>query len=78
MKKMNRLMTKLYVRATGAWRSFQQEERGDTNFISILIIIAIVLVLAGLFMKFGNAIMGAVQEKVEGYISKLDPETSPV
>lgn len=71
MKKMNCWMTKLYVQATSAWRSFRQNERGDTNFISILIILAIVLVLAGMFMLFGRSIMTTVTQRVTDFINGL-------
>lgn len=42
-------------------------ERGDTNFISILIILAIVIILAGVFIGFKDAIVGQVQEIVDGF-----------
>jgi len=37
-------------------------ERGDTNFISILIILAIVVVLSGVFIGFKDQIIGRVEE----------------
>lgn len=42
-------------------------ERGDTNFISILIILGIVIVLAGVFMAFKDTIVGQVQEIIDGF-----------
>lgn len=42
-------------------------ERGDTNFISILIILGIVIILAGVFMAFKDQIVGQVQEIIEGF-----------
>ncbi len=71
MMKVNRLMTKLCVRVTGAWRNFRHEERGDTNFISMLIIIAIVVVLAGLFLAFGKTVMKTVSDIVTTWILNL-------
>lgn len=76
MKKMDQMMTGLYAFAISSWTEFRNNERGDTNFISILIIIAIVLVLAGAFMTFGKSIMDTVQLKVEEFIANLTPNTS--
>jgi len=42
-------------------------ERGDTNFISILIILGIVILLAGVFMGFKDQIVGMVQEIIDGF-----------
>ena len=42
-------------------------EKGDTNFISILIILGIVIILAGLFIGFKDAIVGQVQGIVDGF-----------
>lgn len=42
-------------------------ERGDTNFISILIILAIVIILAGIFIAFKDQIVGQVQGIVDGF-----------
>lgn len=40
-------------------------ERGDTNFISILIILGIVIIVAGVFIGFKDQIV----EQVEGIVS---------
>lgn len=37
------------------------EEDGDTNFLSIMIVLGIVLVVAALFIVFKDQIMGAVE-----------------
>ena len=49
---LNKWLRKTYVKAATALDSFANEERGDTNFISILIILGIVILLAGLFIGF--------------------------
>lgn len=53
------------------WLSSQiavlQEERGDTNFISILILLAIVIILATAFIGFKDLIVGQVEEIVNGF-----------
>ena len=43
------------------------EERGDTNFISILIILGIVILVAGVFIGFKDQIVGQVQAIVGGF-----------
>lgn len=42
-------------------------ERGDTNFISILIILGLVIILAGVFIGFKDQIVGQVQSIVSGF-----------
>lgn len=44
-----------------------EEERGDTNFISILIILGVVILLAGVFMGFKDVIVGQVQTIINGF-----------
>ncbi len=46
-------------------------ERGDTNFISILIILGIVLALAAVFIGFKDQIVGKVQQLVNDNIGKI-------
>lgn len=46
---------------------FQREEKGDTNFISILIILALVILLAGTFMMFRDQIVASVQDIVGSF-----------
>ncbi len=43
------------------------DERGDTNFISILIILGIVIILAGLFIGFKDKIVEQVQEIIDKF-----------
>jgi len=42
-------------------------ERGDTNFISILIILGVVIVLAGVFIGFKDQIVQQVQDIIDGF-----------
>lgn len=51
-------------------RSKLAEERGDTNFISILIILGVVIGLATLFMTFGEQIVSQVKGIVDGFTIK--------
>lgn len=47
--------------AKRAWKRIMTDERGDTNFISIIIILAVVVTLAGAFIGFGDQIIGSVR-----------------
>lgn len=58
---------KAYIKAVTALNSFKAEERGDTNFISILIILGIVILLAGIFIGFKDKIVGMVTEIIDGF-----------
>ena len=60
-------LRKTYVKAATALDSFSNEERGDTNFISILIILGIVILLAGLFIGFKDKIVNQVKAIVDGF-----------
>lgn len=42
-------------------------ERGDTNFISIIIILGIVLLVAGIFIGFKDDIVDMVEKIVESF-----------
>ena len=52
----------LGLKAKAGIRNFLKKEDGDTNFISIVIILVIVLVVAAVFIGFKDQIMGAATE----------------
>lgn len=60
---INSMLIKAYLIVMDKLRS----ERGDTNFISIIIILGIVLLVAGLFIGFKDQIVGMVQSIVDGF-----------
>ena len=45
---------------------FLKNEKGDTNFVSILIIMGIAIALAGVFIGFKDQIVGMVQDAING------------
>ena len=55
------------IKAQAMLQEAMEEERGDTNFISILIILALVVILAGIFIGFKDQIVGQVTSIVEGF-----------
>lgn len=52
-------------------QDFLADERGDTNFISILIILGIVLAVALVFIAFKDQIVGAASEKVSAFLESF-------
>ena len=60
---LNKVFSKMVLGVQNAMR----EEKGDTNFISILIILGVVIILAGVFIAFKDQIIGMVQEIIDGF-----------
>ena len=56
----------LGFRAKNALHKFIKKENGDTNFISIIIILAIVMVVAAIFIGFREQIVNWVQTTFSG------------
>lgn len=54
-------LTQIAVCGKNAMRKFVKDENGDTNFISIIIILAIVMVVAAIFVGFKEQIVTWVQ-----------------
>ncbi|MDR2088616.1 MAG: hypothetical protein LBP73_04595 [Clostridiales Family XIII bacterium] len=77
MKKLQEKLLDLEVRSYCAARSakdralaFAADERGDTNFISIIVVLGIALVVAGVFMGFKDQIIGKAKEIIDSFIIK--------
>ena len=66
---MKKLLGEMQFKAMRAFSEFKNSEKGDTNFISIIIIIAIVLVLAGAFFAIANGGMTTIGTKFNSFIS---------
>lgn len=66
MSQMEALVLYLRVKA----REFLTDEEGDTNFISILVLLGIALALAGVFLTFQGQIMGWVHGNLDGFFDK--------
>ncbi len=68
--KINQMSLKAFVRVQNGIYFAKEKiksERGDTNFISIIIILGIVVVLAALFIGFKDQIVGKVQDMIKGF-----------
>jgi len=57
--KMNRLAVKAIL--------FMKEERGDTNFVSILVLLGIALALAAVFLTYRDDILEWVDDNIEPF-----------
>lgn len=64
---MKKYILNAYVKAITGLNSFIKKENGDTNFISILIILGIVILLAVVFMAFKDQIIGMVTDIVDNF-----------
>lgn len=49
------------------FKKFLKSEKGDTNFISILIILGIVILVATTFIGFKDKIVDMVEKIVDGF-----------
>ncbi|MEE1319314.1 MAG: hypothetical protein UHD05_07360 [Ruminococcus sp.] len=70
---MNKFLTKLAVKKEMAKLGLRniadkfKTENGDTNFISIIIILGIVIILVGVFVAFKDSIIGTIEGIVDGF-----------
>lgn len=64
MKKLLNKSNVLLTRAKFAAEDFLNEERGDTNFISIAIILVIVIVIAVVFAGLGDTMKAALESSI--------------
>jgi pilus assembly protein TadC len=71
MKRIKETIRKMEVKALCAMKNFKDSERGDTNFVSMIMIISIVVILAGLFLTLGKDAMQAVADQVTKFINGL-------
>lgn len=71
MRKWEETVTRWYIRGMIAWNDFKDSERGDTNFIAIAVIAAVIVVLAATLMGVGERVMNAAEKRVTNYINGL-------
>lgn len=64
---MKKALRNIHVKAIAKMTDFIKKENGDTNFISILIILGIVILLAGVFMLFKDQIITMVTDIVDNF-----------
>lgn len=73
--KIDQTVFNLYAKMLSA--KAVREERGDTNFISILIIMGVVIGMATLFMNFKDEIVEEVKGIVDGFTIDKVERTGP-
>lgn len=71
MDRLNEMYLRVILCVSGIIQDFKESERGDTNFISMLLIIAIIVVLAGAFMTLGRDVMTTVSQTVVDFLKGL-------
>lgn len=71
-------MKKLFIKPNStllaaklAARNFVSDERGDTNFVSIAIILIVVIVIAIVFITLGDELVAALSEKIQDLLDAL-------
>ncbi len=64
---INEWVMSVYVRFQTWLYCMKEEERGDTNFISIIIILGIVLILATVFIGFKDTIVEKVRTELNSF-----------
>ncbi len=71
MKKVTSKMSELQAKAICKWLDFKSSERGDTNFISIIIVLAIVVVVGGIFLGIVNTYMPQFGDKINDFFDSI-------
>lgn len=59
----------LFIDVQNRWNRFLSEERGDTNFISMLVILGIALALAGVFLGFKDQVLDWVNRNIGDFFN---------
>lgn len=67
---MVRKVDSLLLRAKFRFHDFLNHEEGDTNFISILVLLGIALALAGVFLGFKDQVLGWVDTNIGDFFSQ--------
>lgn len=70
MNKIEKAMICIYCKMYNGFNKVMKDEKGDTNFISILIILGIVIIVAGVFIVYKNRILDQVKTQVDNF--KID------
>ncbi len=69
MSKLGEMFVAFKVKTRAMGQRIIMDENGDTNFISIAIIIAIVIALAAAFMAFGPDLIDSIGQKANKFIN---------
>lgn len=67
MNKIEKAMIGIYCKMYNGFNKVMKDEKGDTNFISILIILGIVIIVAGVFITYKNKLVGQVDKQIQNF-----------
>lgn len=67
MNKIEKAMIGIYCKMYNGFNKVMKDEKGDTNFISILIILGIVIIVAGVFITYKNKLVGQVDKQIRNF-----------
>ena len=71
MKSLVYKLNRAQMRVLSGICEFKNSERGDTTFISIILIVAIVVVLAAAFMALANGGMEKITQMFNDFLDSL-------
>ena len=74
MERVRNKLDYMMIAMKNAGRRFWEEERGDTNFISIAIILIVVIAVAVVFISLKDTILTELNTKIENLTTTLSPE----
>ena len=69
-KLMKKIDNKIFA-ARNAMKYFMNSDRGDTNFVSIAIILVVIIVIAVLFITLGQDMAAKLTQKISDLMSAL-------
>lgn len=68
--RLNDRINVLCIKTMNKMTEWKNNEKGDTNFISILVLLGIALALAGVFLVFKDQIIDWVDTNIGDFFSK--------
>ena len=66
---MKKALNSFCFKVHNAIRNFMRDEKGDTNFISILVVLAVAMALAAAFLGFKDQIIGWVERTMPSFFT---------
>lgn len=67
LDKIKEKLTKAFCKVQTEIYCAAHDEQGDTNFISIIIVLGIVIIVAGVFVGFKDQILGAASNAIRDF-----------
>lgn len=67
MNKIEKAMIGIYCKMYNGFNKVMKDEKGDTNFISILIILGIVIIVAGVFITYKDKLVDQVDKQIKNF-----------